>query len=279
MASRLGVGILPSRLRSSETQATTPAAPGWRKRSSAAAATAGTEPRAATASSARGNERQGILRVAERDAVARRPAEFVQCPPRPDGPVDTRRQPPRDRIGAADRRRSRGPAGLAPARAVSQDATTSMPAWKGALAARRRPRNPSLGGAPRTIVRSLFGCHTTAPFSATTVSKAAKSTTATRRSSRTRPVTRRVTRPASRTDLARLLPPAPDDHRSRRCRRSRRRSHDSPSHLQSDLRRTVSTGQGADGTTRSAVLPKKRRFVPERPCVPIAIRSAPIELA
>ena len=116
MASRLGVGILPSRLRSSETQATTPAAPGWRKRSSAAAATAGTEPRAATASSARGNERQGILRVAERDAVARRPAEFVQCPPRPDGPVDTRRQPPRDRIGAADRRRSRGPAGLAPAR-------------------------------------------------------------------------------------------------------------------------------------------------------------------
>ena len=50
-------------------------------------------------------------------------------------------------------------------------------------------------------------------------------------------------------------------------------------HLQGDLRRTVSTGQGADGTTRSAVLPKKRRSVPERPCVPIAIRSAPIELA
>jgi len=41
-----------------------------------------------------------------------------------------------------------------------------------------------------------------------------------------------------------------------------------------DASRTVRTGQGALDRTRSAVLPRKSRSNPERPCVPMAIRSA-----
>ncbi len=46
-----------------------------------------------------------------------------------------------------------------------------------------------------------------------------------------------------------------------------------------DSRRTVRTGQGADPKTRSAVLPRKSRFTPERPCVPIEMRSARMDWA
>lgn len=43
--------------------------------------------------------------------------------------------------------------------------------------------------------------------------------------------------------------------------------------------RTVSTGQGASCTTRSATLPRKNRENPVRPWVPMTIRSARLPLA
>lgn len=43
--------------------------------------------------------------------------------------------------------------------------------------------------------------------------------------------------------------------------------------------RTVKTGIGALRSTPSATLPVNRRFMPERPCVPITIASALIRLA
>lgn len=57
-----------------------------------------------------------------------------------------------------------------------------------------------------------------------------------------------------------------------------RRWHDSTG-CSNNSRRTVRTGQGADPKTRSAVLPRKSRFTPERPCVPIEMRSARMDRA